>query len=115
MSSVTVRFYKTSYKYSRDMLNSGNRLKKIRKALNLSQEELGEKVELSRAGVAAFEANKNNFSQATLYKLYKILNINLNYLIVGEGDMFNTPKFEDVQDEFEARVIEIMKKQGLVK
>ena len=40
------------------MPTSGNRLKKIRKELHLSQEEFGDKIGLSRAGIAAVEADK---------------------------------------------------------
>ncbi len=70
------------------MREFGIRLKKIRCALNLSQEALGDKLNMSRAAIAAAEAGKNGFSQDTLYKLSKIFNINLNYLISNNGEMF---------------------------
>jgi len=70
------------------MQKFGIRLKKIRCALNLSQEALGDKLNMSRAAIAAAEAGKNGFSQDTLYKLSKIFNVNLNYLICDKGEMF---------------------------
>lgn len=70
------------------MSTQGSRLKKIRCALNLSQTAFGEQIGLSRAGIAAVEADKNKFSQDILYKLSMLFNINLNYLICGKGDMF---------------------------
>lgn len=71
------------------MKNSGSRSRQIRCALNLSQEAYGDKIGLSRAAVAAVEANKNKFSQDTLYKLSEEFNINLNFLVNGVGEMFN--------------------------
>ena len=50
------------------MLKQGARLKKIRQALNLSQEAFAESLHLSRAGIAAVEADKNKFMQDVLYK-----------------------------------------------
>lgn len=70
------------------MEHQGTRLKQIRCALNLSQEGLGDSIDLSRAAIASFEANKTKFSQETLYKLSKHFNINLNYLVSGVGEMF---------------------------
>ena len=51
------------------MQEFGIRLKKIRSALRLSQTEFGDRIGLTRAGIAAVEAGKNKFSQDTLYKL----------------------------------------------
>ena len=47
------------------MTTLGSRLKKIRNELHLSQEVFGEKIGLSRAGIAAVESDNNKFSQVT--------------------------------------------------
>lgn len=73
------------------MTTQGSRLKKIRQNLNLSQEALAESLSLSRAGIAAVEADKNKFSQDVLYKLANNFNVNLNYLVCGSGQMFIAP------------------------
>lgn len=70
------------------MATQGTRLKKIRQNLNLSQEAFAESLALSRAGIAAVEADKNKFSQDVLYKLANNFNVNLNYLVSGTGQMF---------------------------
>ena len=70
------------------MQKFGLRLKKIRCVLNLSQEAFGDKLDMSRAAIAAVEAGKNGFSQDTLYKLIEKFNINLNFLLNGIGEMF---------------------------
>lgn len=88
LSSVAVHNFTNLYSGSIHMETQGTRLKKIRCALKLSQMEFGDKINLSRAGIAAVEADKNKFSQDTLYKLSTEYNINLNYLIRGVGEMF---------------------------
>ena len=48
------------------MTSQGNRLKKIRNSLKLSQEEFGKQIGLTRAAIAAVEADNNKFSQDVL-------------------------------------------------
>lgn len=95
------------------MSTVGNRLKKIRKELNISQEEFGIKINISRAGIAAVEADKNKFSQDSLYKLMTIFNINLNYLIGGAGPMFNLDNKEAIKEEILLEVNKMLKQKGL--
>ena len=90
-------------------------LKKIRKKLQLSIAKFAEKLEMSASTLTAYERNERTPSWQLFTQLYKKLNVNLNWFVSGEGEMFNAPKYEDVKDEFEARVIKIMKKQGFIK
>ncbi len=98
------------------MSTVGNRLKKIRKKLELSQDDFGQKIGLSRAGIAAVEADKNKFSQDVLYKLMKTFNINLNYLIGNLGEMFNSSNAASnakIKDEILNEVHRLLKEKGL--
>ena len=105
--------YKTSYNRCRDMLKEN--LKKIRKELGLSVAKLGEKLEIPAMTLTNYERGERTPSAQLFIQLNKKLNINLNWFVSGIGEMFNSPKFEDVQDEFEKKVVEIMKKQGVIK
>ena len=96
------------------MSTTGNRLKNIRKTLNLSQEEFGRKIGLSRGGIAAVEADNNKFSQDILCKLIQTFNVNINYLLCNIGQPFISPKFEDAKDEILKEVDEILKKYGVI-
>lgn len=96
------------------METTGQRLKKIRSKLHLSQEDFGHKLNLSRAGIAAVEADNNKFSQDVLCKLLLTFNVNINYLLGGKGNMFLTPNFEDVEDEFTQKVEAILRKHNIV-
>ena len=71
------------------MTTQGNRLKKIRKELRLSQEEFAKQIGLSRAAIAAVEADNNNFSQDVLCKLILTFDININYQSDTNFDMFS--------------------------
>ncbi len=82
------------------MSTQGDRLKKIRKFLNLSQEEFGKKIGLTRGAIAAVEADGNKFSQEVLYKLIEIFNINVNYLLAGKGEPFILSDNNNINAEF---------------
>lgn len=97
------------------MTTQGNRLKKIRKALNLSQEEFGKKIGLTRGAIAAVEADGNKFSQDVLCKLIQTFNVNVNYFLVGIGEMFIPPKFEQAQTGLALEIRKVLREEGLIK
>lgn len=95
------------------MSSFGSRVKDIRKKLNLSQEMLAEKLDLTRASIAAIEADKNKCSQDTLCRLLLTFNININYLLSGIGTPFIQPQFEDAKEEILKEVDDILIKYGV--
>lgn len=97
------------------MTTQGSRLKKIRKELKLSQEEFGKQVGLTRAAIAAVEADNNKFSNDVLCKLILTFDVNVNYLLVGKGNIFNAPEFEQVNDDLAQEVRKILREEGLIK
>ena len=90
-------------------------LKKIRKELGLTVAELGAKIGISPNNISSYERNLRCPSMDFGVQLYEKLNINLNWFVSGEGEMFNSPKFEAVQDELEQKVLGILKKNGVLK
>ena len=96
------------------MSTIGQRFKKIRIAQNQSQTEFGDKLGMSKSGISAVENDKVFVSADVLRTLYFDNNVNLNWFVSGEGQMFNAPKFEDVEDVMEAKVMAILKKQGVI-
>ena len=97
------------------METQGSRLKKIRKELKLSQEEFGKQIGLTRAAIAAVEADNNKFSNDVLCKLILTFYVNVNYLLIGKGNIFNAPEFEQVKDELAQEVRKILREEGLIK
>jgi len=69
----------------------GERIREIRKQLKLNQKELGEKMNLSAGSFSEIETGKYNPSMEFLIKLAKNHNVNLCYLLLGEGEMFVDP------------------------
>lgn len=67
-----------------------DRLKKIRKELNLTQEEFAHKIDLSRSGLASIEYGSAQLTERNIKRICKQFNVNEYWLKTGEGKMFNT-------------------------
>jgi len=71
-----------------DLKAFGERLRLIRKSLFFSQTELAEKLDLSRSFISEVESGSVRCGYDFIFKLAELFNVNLYYLIRGEGDMF---------------------------
>ena len=60
------------------------RLKKLRKTLDLTQQEFADRLQIKRNTVATYEAGKSNPSDAAV----SLINVNEDWLRTGEGEMF---------------------------
>ena len=106
--------YLSNYnKYSKSE-SQGERLKKIRQALNLSQDDFGAIFEISKQFVSLLEKDKTSLNNEKLVKLLLDYNVNINYLLGGIGSMFNPPQFEQVEDDLTQKVENILRKNGLI-
>lgn len=72
------------------MITQGKRLKQIRTELRLSQAKLGNSLGISAPSIGKAEKGINRLSNESLTKLLENHNVNINYLLGGEGDMFIT-------------------------
>ena len=95
------------------MKTTGQRFKDLRKELRLTQEVFANKIGLSKSAISAVESDKSFISQNVMSTLFMEFNVNLNWLVVGVGKMFNAPQYEDVKDEILKEVDEILKKYGV--
>lgn len=95
------------------MTNISNRLKKVRAEKHLTQEALGNFIGVSKQAIANVESSHSKPSIEFMSKLFENLNVNLNWLIAGQGEMFNAPKFEDVREEILNEVDKLLKARGL--
>ncbi|NIM18185.1 MAG: helix-turn-helix domain-containing protein [Candidatus Aminicenantes bacterium] len=73
-------------KYKDDLF--GSRLKAIRKRLKMLQAEFCEKLNISVTNLSEIENNKTRPGYDFFYKIVKEFDVNLNYLVFGEGTMF---------------------------
>lgn len=64
------------------------RLKQIRKALNLTQQEFADRLKIKRNTVATYETGKSNPSDAAVSLICREFNVNEEWLRTGSGEMF---------------------------
>lgn len=68
-------------------LTLGERIKKIRRALDLTQREFGERISMKQNSVAQIEMGRNTSDQ-TIASICREFNVNETWLRTGEGEMF---------------------------
>lgn len=67
------------------------RIKKLRKALDLTQQEFADKIGMKRNTVANYETNRNEPSNSVITLICKTFDVSETWLRTGEGDMFSPP------------------------
>ena len=72
------------------MEHIGTRIKKIRKLLDKSQEELANELNVTKQAISNIENSKSAPGINLLSKLLIDYDININYIIAGIGDVFIT-------------------------
>ena len=65
-----------------------NRIKEVRKALHLTQQEMADSLSLKRNTVASYEIGRIVPSDRSIWDICRIYNVNEVWLRTGEGDMF---------------------------
>lgn len=68
-------------------MSYGNRMKKIRKTLKISQKVFSDKLNISVMALSRLETNESSIKVEILLKLNN-MGINTNWFITGEGEMF---------------------------
>lgn len=64
------------------------RIKKLRKELDLTQQELANRIGIARGNVGAYEVGKNAPSDAVISLICREFNVNEEWLREGTGEMF---------------------------
>ena len=82
------------------------RIKSIRKSLNLTQELFSKKLNLSRNYIALIETGDRIPSDRTISDICREYNINEHWLRTGEGEMYDLP-----EDRTAAIVADLLDKQ----
>ena len=82
------------------MNNFSNQIKKLRASQNLTQEQMAQKLNISRQAVSNWENDRNLPDIEMLISISKTFNISLDDLILGENEMNNmTQKLIDDTNE----------------
>ena len=70
-------------------MTQGERVKEIRKALGLTLDKFGEKVGVKKQTVSRIENGVNNVTDQMAKSICREYNVNYDYLMNGEGEMFD--------------------------
>lgn len=101
------------------METQGQRIKKIRLALNLSQEEFGKIFDITKQYVSSLEKDKLFLNNEKLVKLLLDYKVNINYLLAGIGMIFldsdSEEPFYDIKKEILDEVKIMLKNEGIIK
>lgn len=86
-----------------------DRIKALRKALDMTQQEFADKIGLKRNSVASYEIGKNYPMDTVILSICREFNVNEEWLRTGEGEMFiQLPE----EDEVAAYVSDLLEDDG---
>lgn len=98
----------------------GERVKELRKQINLTQQAFADRLNLKRNTVGSYEVNVVEPSDRTISDICREFNVNETWLRTGEGEMFNqitrsekiTAFLADITadegDDFKRRFVEML-------
>ena len=85
------------------------RIKEVRKALDLSQVKFGEAIGVSGPAVAKIESGINNPSESTIKLICATYNVDYRWLTTGQGEMFLPMDTDALVDKYLAGESELTK------
>ena len=65
-----------------------NRVRQLRQFLDISQEEFGKRIGITKSSVSNFEKGTRNMSEQTIKSICREFNVSIAWLKEGIGDMF---------------------------
>lgn len=91
-----------------DIKESGKRIKELRKAEGLSQEDLADKMGVERSFISRIETGERGCSMDVAVRLVDVLHTSLDYLIFGEG--IEAKEASKEMDEIIAQMVALREK-----
>jgi len=82
---------------NQNLAEIGKRLRWVRKNLRLSQRELADKLGFAQRTISSWEKGEREIPIRALSVLKEQFNININWLLTGEGEPFLQPQREPVK------------------
>lgn len=84
-------------------MTQGERIREVRKALNLTLEKFGGKLGVTKQTVSRIENGINNLTEQMTKAICREFHVDYIWLTTGEGDMFL-----DADDDFKEQIDQIM-------
>ncbi len=69
-------------------MEQGERIKELRKALNMTMEQFGDKIGVTKSTISNIENGNRNATEHMLKSICREYNANYDYLVYGDGEMF---------------------------
>ena len=70
-------------------MTQSERVKEIRKTLDLTMEKFGEKLGVGKTAISNIESGNRNLTEQMSKAICREYNVNYDYLVYGEGEMFD--------------------------
>lgn len=70
-------------------MTQGERIKQLRTSLNMTLEKFGERLGVTKTAISYIEANKRNVTDQMIKSICREFNVNYDWLVYGEGEMFS--------------------------
>ena len=86
-------------------MTQGERIRSLRKELNLTLEEFGERIGIKKSSLSLIENGKNNPSEQSMKSICREFNVNEEWLRYGTGEMFIALDKEDLLMEWAGRIL----------
>ncbi len=71
-------------------MTHGERVREIRKSLKLTLEKFGVKLGVKKSAISDIESGRNALTEQMAVSICREYNVNYDYLMNGEGEMFDT-------------------------
>ena len=70
-------------------MTNGERVNEVRKSLGVTLEKFGEKLGVTKTTISRIEKGVNNLTDQMAISICREYNVNYDYLMYGEGEMFD--------------------------
>ena len=70
-------------------MTQGERVKEVRKSLNMTLEKFGEKLGVTKVAISNIEKGNRNLTEQMIKSICREYNVNYDYLMYGKGDVFD--------------------------
>lgn len=81
------------------------RLRKLRKTLDLTQQTFADRIGIARGNIGSYEVGKSNLSDAVISLICREFNVNEHWLRTGEGEMFIELTRDEEISQFVSKVL----------
>lgn len=81
------------------------RFREVRKALNLTQAEIADKIGIKQSTVTAYETGNREVSDRTIKSICSVFSVNEDWFRYGEGEMFASRTRNEIISDFMTEIL----------